>query len=281
MKRYFSAILGCVLIGISFNLFFLPYDLVPNGIYGLGALINYYFNYEPSLFLLIINVALLFISLLSTNFENTKKYILPSLLIPLIIFLSENITTIIHIDNVETILLAIISGVLTGYGYGLIFKEGFSVGGIDLLQDLFNSIRIYRRKTFSYVIELIIILLTAYVLGIESAMYSLISIVIIRYMATKSKVGISSSKTFFIITEMEKEVKNYIINDLKQDLTEFNVKGGFSNNKSKILMTAVDTKDYYRLKEGINIIDPKAFISIMDSYEVINKNITIGRKKKI
>ena len=49
-----------------------------------------------------------------------------------------------------------------------------------------------------------------------------------------------------------------------------------TNQKNKIIMTAVDTKEYFKLKEGLKIIDPKVFISIVDSYEVVNKNLTIG-----
>ena len=41
-------------------------------------------------------------------------------------------------------------------------------------------------------------------------------------------------------------------------------------------MTAVDTKEYFKLKEGLKIIDPKVFISIVDSYEVVNKNLTLS-----
>lgn len=279
MKRYLSVILGCLLIGLSFNFFFLPYDLVPSGVYGFGALINYYYNYDPAYFLLIVNISLLIINACSLGFKATYKYLIPSILVPLIIYFSSPLISLVRFDNIEVILVTIVGGYLTGLGYSLIFKEGFSVGGIDLLQDLFNSVRIYRRKTFTYGVEVVAILLAIYILGLENAIYSLIAIIIIRYMTTKSKVGISSSKTFFIITEKETEIKNYIINDLKHDLTEFNVKGGFSNNKSKILMTAIDTKDYYRLKEGISIIDPKAFISIVDSYEVVNKNVSLKKVK--
>ena len=177
----------------------------------------------------------------------------------------------------EQILLTIVGGFATGFGYSIIYKQGFSMGGIDLLQDIFNCIRIYRKKTFSYVVEAILVIMTAYILNVESAIYSAIAITLIKYMATKSKVGISSSKTFFIITCKENEVKKYIIKELHYDLTEFNVKGGFSNNKTKILMTSIDTKDYYRLKEGIDLIDTNAFISIIDSYEVINKNKTLEK----
>ena len=43
-------------------------------------------------------------------------------------------------------------------------------------------------------------------------------------------------------------------------------------------MTVIDTKDYFRLKEGIAIIDPEAFITIIDNYESINKNVTLNKK---
>lgn len=277
LKRYMLSIIGCIIIGITFNLFFLQYDLVPNGIYGLGALFNYFFNYDPFLFIIIVNTALLIVSWLSQGKRQTQKYILPSILIPIVIFLSENISNFIHFDNIEMILIAIVGGFLTGFGYSIIYKQGLSVGGIEILQDIFNSVKIYRRKTFSYVFEIVIVLITAYTINIESAIYSTIAIVLIKYMATKSKIGISSSKTFFIITSKEKEVKDYIINELHHDLTEFNVKGGFSNTKSKILMTSIDTKEYFRLKQGIDLIDSNAFISIIDSYEVINKNKTLKK----
>ena len=100
-----------------------------------------------------------------------------------------------------------------------------------------------------------------------------------RILSQKAKIGTGTSKTFFIITEKENEVKDYIMNELKHDLTEFDVKGGYSNNKNKIIMTVMDTKDYYALREGIKTIDKNAFISIIDSYEVINKNKALEKKE--
>jgi len=45
-------------------------------------------------------------------------------------------------------------------------------------------------------------------------------------------------------------------------------------------MTVISTKEYYELKEGIKEIDPSAFISITDGYEVLNKNVKINKKSK-
>ena len=278
MKKYLNIITGSILIGIVYNLFIIPYDLVPNGIYGLGALTYYHFDYSAAMFLLIINLSLVAIASLSIGLENSRKYMIPSLLIPIIIYFTQDITNYLNIYNIDKTIITITAGVLTGLGHSLIFKEGYSTGGLFLLQDIFNSVKIYRKKTFTYTSEAIIIILTAFVINFETALYSAVLIVIINYMATMSRVGASTSKTFFIITTEEESVKNYIIRELHHDLTEINVKGGFTSRKNKILMTSIDTKDYFGLKEGILLIDPKAFISIVDSYEVVNKNLTISKK---
>ena len=206
MKKLVNIIIGCILIGISFNLFIIPNDLITNNIYGLSCLLFYKTSYNPAIFLLIINLAILLISIIVTNLENTKKYIIPSLLIPIIIYFTKDITSYIDISGLDMILITIVSGVLIGLGHGFIFKEGYSVGGIYLLQDIFNSAKVYRRKTFTYIFEMLLIVLTIYVVNFENALYSAIIVIIIDYMAVKSKVGISSSKTFFIITTKEKEV---------------------------------------------------------------------------
>lgn len=275
MKKVLNIVIGSLLIAISFNIFFILYDIVPSGIFGLAALINYINRYDPALFILLVNFLLIILSLLTLGPKKSKEYIWTGLLIPIFMFISNMFIDYLSFDELEKIMAAICGGFLTGVGYSLIYKAGQSVGGVDLVQDVLNSVKNYRNKYLSYFIEIVILILTLIILNFESMLYSLIVIFIIRYTGNKSKIGISSTKTFYIITTKEQEVKKYILEELKQDLTEFNTKGGYSNIKSKIMMTSIDTKNYYELKQGILLIDPKAFISIVDGYEVINKNISI------
>ena len=280
MKKIIKVIIGSLLIALSFNIFFLPYDIVPNGIYGLAALLNFETGYDPALFLIIINFSLIIISLFTLGGTKSKEYVWPGLLIPIFIFLESFLNNHLILENCEKIIAVIAGSFITGLGYGIIYKEGKNVGGIDIIQDIINSITKYRNHIFTYLLEGIVVIFTLIFSGFENMIYSLIVIGVVRFMTTKSKIGISSSKNFFIITTKENEVKKYIMEELKNDLTEFNVKGGYSKNKSKILMTVMDTKGYYVLKEGILLIDPKAFISITDSYEVINKNMNLAKKQE-
>lgn len=280
MKKYLKIISGSLLIALAFNMFFLPYEIIPNGIYGFASLLNFITGYDPALFIIIVNLSLIIISLITLGLHKSKEYVWPGLLIPLFIYIINIFNQYFTLDSIEKITAVIAGSFITGIGYGLIYKEGKNVGGVDIIQDIINSVTKYRNYLPSYLIEGIVFLLTIIILGLESMIYSLIVITVVRYMTIKSKVGISSSKTFYIITTKENEVKEYIMNELNQDLTEFNIKGGYSKNKSKILMTVADTKGYYVLKEGILLIDPKAFISITDSYEVINKNLSMSKQKK-
>ena len=186
-----------------------------------------------------------------------------------------------NLSTIDKIVLVISGAYLTGFGYSLIHKSNYHVGGFAILDEIVNNYRTKKSKDISLLVDVIVVVLTFLSYGFETAVYSVIAIFLINYMSTKSRIGVSNSKTFFIITTKESEVKDYLINELNHDYTEFNVKGGYSNNKNKIIMTVVDTKDYYRLKEGINLIDPNAFVFIIDNYEAINKNVTISKKLNI
>lgn len=280
MKKHFSAILGSIIIGLCYSVFFLPYNLITTSTLGISEIIHYESAINPAVIVVIINTIMLLIGIITLGYENSKKYILTSILVPLSIYIGTKFNYIVDLKDVDLIILVMSGSYLTGYGYSLIYKTGLNIGGFSILDDIINSYRKNKNKEFEYIIEIIVVLLTFLTINFEMAVYSIIIIFLINYMATKSKIGISNSKTFYIITTKEEDVKEYLLKELKVDFTEFNVKGGYSNNKNKIIMTVIDTKDYYKLKEGVSIIDSNAFIFIIDNYETINQNVTITKKMK-
>ena len=93
-------------------------------------------------------------------------------------------------------------------------------------------------------------------------------------------IGISDSKTFFIHTDKEEEVKDFILTIIESGVTEFDSHGAFSHKKNKMLMCVVPTEKYSLLKSAIKEIDPDAFIVVSDCYEVLGgtkrKRLAIG-----
>ena len=113
-----------------------------------------------------------------------------------------------------------------------------------------------------------IVLLSGIIFGPTKLMYSIIILYLISYMSDRVILGISDSKAFYIITDEEKRIKEYITKYLKHGVTIFNAKGGFKKERENVLLCVLPTKDYYKLKEGIHEIDPDAFFVVTDAYEV-------------
>ena len=87
-------------------------------------------------------------------------------------------------------------------------------------------------------------------------------------LADRVLLGISDSKAFYIVTEKEKAVKNFVLQKLSHGVTIFDAKGGYENKKQRVLFCVIPTKEYFKLKEGISEIDDKAFFVVTDAYEV-------------
>lgn len=224
------------------------------------------------LIILLANIFFFILGLLIVPRKYSKAMILPFLLIPLFVYFTGNIKTYIDIDSVDKLLLTVYGGVLMGLGSRLIYKEKSFASGSDVVMLITREISKSKRYIVNYAFDLLWIIIGIALYGFEGAMYSLIAIIIIESLSRRAVLGVSDSKVFYIITKKEKEVRDYIIDELNYELTVFDVKGGFLKTKNKVLMSVIPTKDYYKLREGIKLIDPKAFISITDSYEVINQD---------
>ena len=268
IKELIEFIIGCFLVALAFNLFMSPNNLVAGGISGLSLVLKYFFGLNPSMIIYIANVFLIILSFSFWGKEKTKASILGSILFPTFVSLTEHLSTYISFKESEMILIAIFGGVLQGLGAGLIFRAGYSTGGTDILNMIVSKIFKISLGNSMFFTDGTIIVIGAFVFGFNHLMYSLIILYLISTLTDKVVLGISDSKAFYIITSKEKEVKDFVINELKHGVTEFNAKGGYNSENQTVLMSVVPTREYYKLKEGIHNIDKDAFFVAMDSYEV-------------
>ena len=97
---------------------------------------------------------------------------------------------------------------------------------------------------------------------------------IISTVIDKTLIGISSEKTFYIITTKEKELEQYLKENKLINYTRLSVKGGYTNKNKKMYLCTIPTKDYTILKEFIKNIDKDAFFLITDTFETKIPNTT-------
>ena len=268
IKELIEFIIGCFLVALAFNLFMSPNNLVAGGVSGFSLILKHFFGLNPSTIISVANVFLIILSFLVLGKEKTKATILGSILFPVFVSLTEHLSTYISFKESEMILIAVFGGALQGLGAGLIFRAGYSTGGTDILNMIISKIFKISLGNSMFFTDGTIIVIGAFVFGFNHLMYSLIILYLISTITDKVVLGISDSKAFYIITSKEKEVKDFVINELKHGVTEFKARGGYNSENQTILMSVVPTREYYKLKEGIHNIDKNVFFVAMDSYEV-------------
>ena len=266
-QRSLTFLIGVFIVSITFNIFMIPNDIV-YGVGGIGVIFKKLFNITPSIVILISSILLLILSFVTLGFDKTKNSIIGSLLFPIFVELTEFIIPYINLGNTEPLLLTIFGAALSGFGYGLIFKSGYTTGGTDILNQIVAK---YFKKsigTSMFFTDGLIIGISLFFFGMQKFMYSVVNIVIISIMTDKVILGVSQSKTFFIITDSETAVKKFIMEYLDRGVTVIEARGGYTGNYQKMIMCTIPTKEYFIFKEGIESIDPNAFFMVTDAYEV-------------
>lgn len=278
IKKYCSVVFGILLVSIAYNLCFAPFHFDTGGVSGLSIVITNLFPIKESVFIFILNMMLLVLSFIVLGKTLTKNTLLGSLLFPLFISLTSFLQNYISFAGLEEIIVAVLGGVLSGVGFGLVFKNNFTSGGTDILNQIAEKkFKIPMSKSMIFV-DGAIVLFGGIVFGIEKMIYSIIALILISVISNKTMLGINKNKVFYIHTQKQKEVKNYLTKDLKYDITIFEVEGGFSNQKNHLILCSVDTSNYYRVKTGIELIDPKAFLTITEAYEIMNQNAMVPKE---
>ena len=266
--RIMYLLVGIFIVSIAYNVFIAPNKLVPKGVGGIAVLLNSTLGWNNSTIIFTLNGILLLASLIFLGKDKTKATLLGTLIYPIFIRATEDINVWLQIDSSQVLLSALFGGVIYGLGTGLIFKAGFTTGGTDIINQIVSK---YAKVTIGksmLVTDGLIVLASGLILGINNMMYSILILYITSLISDRVILGISDSKAFLIITDKEDEVKDFIMNTLNHGVTVYEAKGGYNTEKEKVLMTVLPTKEYYKLKEGIEKIDKDVFYIITDTYEV-------------
>lgn len=271
-KRYTFLVIGCFLLAFAFNIFFSPYNLVTGGISGIAIVLDNVFGISTSLFIAIVYLLLLVLSYLLLGKETTKYSIIGSILYPLFVYLTKDLGAIIQFDVNNMLLVSIFGAIIYGIGSGLTFKYGFSTGGSDIIFQIMSKYFKISIGNSMKLFNIIIILGAGFFLdntiyAWENVMYAIIAVYIMTILTDKVLLGISNSKSFYIITEHETSIKNFLINELGKGVTVLEGRGGYTGDRKKVIMCVIPTKEYFLAREGILEIDKDAIVLISDVYQ--------------
>lgn len=264
-RRYLFLIVGVLIYAVAYNLFFFKNNIVYGGASGISIITRNII--DPSIMILILNILLLVLSFIFLGKRQTVDSIVGSLLFPLFVKLTGDIGEYVTIDNSNLLLIALIGGVSGGFAAGIVFKSGFTTGGTDILNQIVSKYCKVSIGTSMLMTDGLITLAGGFFFGWTRVLYALIVLYIINIMVDKVVLGISGNKAVYITTDKDDDVCDYLMNELKLGVTLLETRGGYTNKKDQIILCVVPTGDYFKVKEGIDHIDPSAVMLVTDMYQ--------------
>ncbi|MBK6962579.1 MAG: YitT family protein [Bacteroidales bacterium] len=269
---YTLIVLGTFLVSVGYVYFIIPYKIVPGGIYGISIVLHYLFGLPVGLTALAFNIPLTIIGtrVLGPRFgaKTVAGFILTSVFVDLLSFYSG----LKPLVDSDPLLSSIFGGVLIGAGVGLIFKSKATSGGSDVIAMIIAR---YTRLPLGQLmmgVDSVIVLVGFVAFGDwRIPLYSWITIFVMGKVIDAVLSGISYEKTILIVSDQHEAIRDKIINDLNRGGTFLNGEGMYNGSSKKVIFTVVNRRELAMLEEFINIIDPKAFLTVMDANEILGQ----------
>lgn len=279
VKKVVYFLTGILLIAFAYVTILRPNTLAAGGLNGLSIILENIFDISYIMFLFTSSIFFLLLGLLIFGKNYFKRIVASSILYPCAVLLFSKMPIENLFVSLDIFVQAILAGVLMACGYSFILKLGYSMAGLDVVKTIFID-KLDCNRTFATILwDGFVVLCGGIAFGLESMIYALIVLLIIEIFKRKTTFGLNESKACYINTEKYEQIKEYLIEN-HYDVTLFTTQGGYSKKKGKILMCIIDNMDYYKIKEGILVIDPNAFVTVTNSYESKNKNKTLKEQKK-
>lgn len=261
---------GSILCAVAINGILVPHNFVSGGLVGVALLLHYTW---PGL-----SIALMLLAMNAVVFLIGWRYVGLRFLVYSLIGASIFIAAVAYVKVLipvdDKILAAMLAGIITGGGAGLIFRSQGSAGGIDILAVIMMENYSIGLGSTSLAINSLVLAAAAALVSLQGALYTLVFLFVTAQVTDLVVTGLSKRKVVHIISNQWQTVAQRIIVDLKRGVTFIPARGGFSGADRQIIYTVVTFRDISRLKRLVREVDPDAFIVINDTMEVVGASLS-------
>lgn len=269
LKEMLETILGALIMAAGVSLLLLPNQLSSGGIAGVATIFYYLLNIPMGTVIIAINIPLFLFSMYKVGKMFFIKSIVGTVAMSIFIDLLDKIEPLTN----DRFLACIYGGILLGLGTTLLLKAESSTGGSDLISYIAKKYKpTVRSGNIIVIVDIIIIALNViFFKEIEIGLYSAIAIYIMGKIIDIFFEGINFTKLMIIVSNKSEEIAKQIDQKVARGSTGLYGKGMYTNENKLILICAAYRKDVARIKIIAKEIDPKSFIVITNSREVVGQ----------
>lgn len=272
-RNYLLIIAGALLQAAGLRLFLVPAHLASGGVSGISQLINYCTGWPIGLMVFIGNLPLF---LLGWRFLGGRRFALRtavavitySLFTDLLLFIPffpENGLT----DDI--LLNALYGAVVSGIGYGLVYRGQGTSGGSDILARILNHWRGIPMTQSYLLVDTAVILAAGFIFGWKEALYALITLYVSGLVVDTTMEGAGTVRTALIITSRAESVAQRIMAEMERGVTIIPGTGGYTGEARPVLYVVVTRSEVTQLKALVHEADMQAFMVIGQAHEALGE----------
>lgn len=271
LDKFIQMTIGCFMLAVGVYFFKIQNNFVTGGVTGIGVILAAITPISASVWIWILNIALLIIGFAVLGKGTGIKTIYCSMLYSAFTYLFEKYFALESPLTDQMLLELIYAMLLTSIGSALIFNGEASSGGTDivaLILKIYTSVNVGKALLIT---DFLVAMSSFWMFGIKIGLYSLLGLFSKAFIVDGVIESFNTCKYFIVITSKRDEIKDYIINTLHHGVTSSVVVGEYTNEEKTMLHTVCRRFEAVSLRKEIKKIDPKSFIIITTSSEIIGR----------
>ncbi len=263
IRSYIMLTIGLAIGTLGWTAFLIPAKIVGGGLTGIATIIFFISGWDVGITSLVINIGLILLAMriLGASFGIKTIYcvlIFAGLLSVMLPLFSAPVVS-------EVMMNAIIGGILGGLGAGIVFVNGGSTGGVDIVAMIINKYKNISLGRLLLGMDVLIITSSFFLVetsSIETVVYGFMTMAILAYTVDLVISGDKQTVQFFIISSKPEELRKSIIFEAERGLTILHGKGGYSGKDRQVLMVIARKRETQEIFKVVKQIDPEAFITV-------------------
>jgi uncharacterized membrane-anchored protein YitT (DUF2179 family) len=278
---YFLIIIAVLIQALSLRLFFVPANLASGGVSGIAQLINHFTGWPIGFMILLGNLPLF---ALGWRFLGGARFALRTalavfmlsaftdLLVQTPLFAPNGAgTRLINDLQGDIFLSALYGAIVSGVGYGLVYRARGTSGGSDVLARILNHYRGVPMTQSYLLVDTVVILGAGFVFGWKAALYAMIALYVSGLVAEATLEGGGTVRTALIITSEPETISARVLDELERGITVLEGKGAYTGAERPVLYCVITRAEVATLKAIVNEVDPRAFMVIGVAHEALGE----------
>lgn len=269
VKKYVIITVAAFLYAVGVSLFTDPNNMAPGGVTGIAIILSRVIPVNTGTLIMLINIPILIFAVWKFGIALTVSTIYAIALISSF----TNVLAPYGATTDDILLAALVGGTLTAVSIGVIFRQGATTGGMDIIV---KALRLHfphlKTGKIFFVADALVVTLSGIVFrDLNAALYAAISAICTSAVMDIVLYGRDEARLLYIISARAETIAGRLLSDLDIGVTYIKGQGAYSGDNKRVIMCVVKKPVSPRAEEIVKQEDPDSFMIITSATEVFGE----------